>query len=171
MAASFWGGGSIPPPKEVVVTGNSPDLWHTLASPSLCIHNCQTPAGSQGSALPRLRLLDLSLGVWFHCFGNKSLTAVSMLRAILPGSCCVMAPSLPWCSVSPAGFRGLGACWNPQGAAGATVTEQPTQSLSAASKMSVSAVQVCFTVTGIIALNFLCGCYQSVMDTLGKGAL
>lgn len=49
--------------------------------------------------------------------------------------------------------------------------KRPAQSLSAASKMSVSAVELCFTVTGIIALNFLCGCYQSVTDTLGKGAL
>lgn len=49
--------------------------------------------------------------------------------------------------------------------------KQSSQSLSAASKVSVSAVEVCFTVTDIIALNFLRGCYQSVMDTLGKGAL
>lgn len=49
--------------------------------------------------------------------------------------------------------------------------KQPAQNLSAASKMSVNAVEVCFTVTDIIALNFLRGCYQSVMDTLGKGAL
>lgn len=40
--------------------------------------------------------------------------------------------------------------------------------LSAASKMSVSAAEVCFTVTDIIALNFLHGCYQSVTDTLGN---
>lgn len=33
--------GGNPPPKEAVVTGNSPDLWHTLASPRLCIHDCQ----------------------------------------------------------------------------------------------------------------------------------
>lgn len=49
--------------------------------------------------------------------------------------------------------------------------KQPSRSLSAASKMSVSAAEVCFTVTDIIALNFLRGCYQSVMDTLGNGAL
>lgn len=49
--------------------------------------------------------------------------------------------------------------------------KQPSRNLSAASKMSVSAAEVCFTVTDIIALNFLRGCYQSVMDTLGNGAL
>lgn len=49
--------------------------------------------------------------------------------------------------------------------------KQPSHNLSAASKMSVSTAEVCFTVTDIIALNFLRGCYQSVTDTLGNGAL
>lgn len=87
----------------------------------------------------------------------------------------VVAPSPLWCSVSPAGFCGLGA----RSASLPEVQQepvplslkQPAQSLSAASKMSVSAVEVCFTVTDIIALNFLRGCYQSVTDTSGKGAL
>lgn len=131
MAASFWGGGSVPPPMEVVVTGNSPDLWHTLASPSLCIHDCQTPAGSQGSALPRLRLCWICgrrspLGVWFQCFGSKSLTAVSMHRAILPCSC-LCGGSIPAVVLhEPGWLLWLGSTFGipPQGAAGtcATVT-------------------------------------------------
>lgn len=38
-------------------------------------------------------------------------------------------------------------------------------------QMSVSAAEGCFAVTDIIALNFVCGCYQSVTDTLGNGVL
>lgn len=84
-------------------------------------------------------------------------------------------PSEPQSFVSPCGFCGSGVRF-------ASLPEvlreslplsfkQPSHNLSAASKMSVSAAEVCFTVTDIIALNFLRGCYQSVMDTLGNGAL
>lgn len=93
----------------------------------------------------------------------------------LPCSCLCGGPIPAVVLMSLAGFCGLGArsesLLKVQQEPVPLSLKRPAQSLSAASKMSVSAVELCFTVTGIIALNFLCGCYQSVTDTLGKGAL
>lgn len=50
------------------------------------------------------------------------------------------------------------------------VVQESSGDLSASSKLSVTGSEVCFLVTDIIVLNFLCGCYQSVTDTLGNGA-
>lgn len=89
----------------------------------------------------------------------------TLLRSCLrDGSCCS--------AVSPCGFFGV---WV-QLTSLPVVLQEPllpsfkrsSHNLSAASKMSVSAAEVCFTVTDIIALNFLHGCYQSVTDTLGN---
>lgn len=113
--------------------------------------------------------------VQFQPFGSKSLTFVNTHRANLEPLClvaaCGMAPSQPWCSMSPRSLCGFTSLPKVPQESPPPLLKQPSHNLSAASKMSVSAAEVCFTVTDIIALNFLLGCYQSVTDTLGNGAL
>lgn len=156
--------------------------WAGDMENSTC-HQCLSTGSGLSSAMPQTLEQDLwvTFSSWsvVPAFWEQVLECCGYGRSshklLCLAAASVVAPSLLWCSLSPGGFCGLRA----RSASLAEVQQepvplslsQPALSLSAASTMSVSAVEVCFTVTDIIALNFLRGCYQSVMDTLGKGAL
>ena len=113
--------------------------------------------GPQGGAAPQL----------CSCRPQALGGPVTLHRHCHPTPCPRRKCHLPSGSLSPVrrGLSLLIRC-----AALLRVVQESSGDLSASSKLSVTGSEVCFLVTDIIVLNFLCGCYQSVTDTLGNGA-
>lgn len=128
MAASFWGAGIILPQRRWWLQVTHLTFGTLLLHPA-CASVIARP--QQGLRAQLCRASDCwicggrsPLGVWFQCFGSKSLTAVSMHRAILPCSC-LCGGSIPAVVLrEPSWLLWLGSTFSipPQGAAGACAT-------------------------------------------------